>query len=87
MTLDASLFLTTTMKVTRDTRVRERIHLVEDKLLQIDTEVTDPNIFVEPYTYSLKFVGGLREEDFVVQCHSANRDMEETLDLTPPPEY
>ena len=87
MTLDAVLFLTGNMKVTKDTHVIEKYFLTSENILQIDTTVIDPNVFTEPYTYTLEYDRLLREDDFPIGCKVSNRDLEESVDLTPPPEY
>lgn len=87
MRVEASLFLTNGMKVTKDTRVVERMHLKDKDTLQIDTEITDPVIFAAPYKYSRLHSRLYREEDFPVGCAVNMRDNQETVDLTPPPEY
>ena len=86
MSTEANLFLTNGMKVGRDTHVVERIALTDHDTLRIETTITDPEIFSAPYTYALLYTRLLREEDFDIGCSQSNRDNDQTLDLTPPPE-
>jgi hypothetical protein len=82
----AMLFLVGNLQVTRQTQVVERMQLTDQDTLQIATTVTDPELFTAPYSYTLSYQRGLREEDFNVGCMQSNRDNGETTDLTPPPE-
>ena len=69
---------------TIDTRIVERIHKDKNRI-QIDSELTDPAIFVKPYKYTRFYeVSTLPIEEF--QCAAGNRDTGTSVDLTPPPE-
>jgi hypothetical protein len=80
----AELFLENALKVTRNTHIVERIARTAEGPLQIDTEVSDTEIFSEPYRYMRRYprVG---EATFVVGCTRNNRDTDDHVDLTPPP--
>jgi hypothetical protein len=80
----AMVFLINNIHVTRQTHIVERMHLKHPDTLQIDTTVTDPELFRAPYAYSLSYRRGWREEDFVVGCQQNNRDLDGKTDLEPP---
>jgi hypothetical protein len=82
----AMVFLVNAITTTKSTQVVERMKLKDKDTLQIDTTVTDPELFTTPYSYSLTYVRGLREEDFTVGCSQNNRDNGEKTSLVPPPE-
>lgn len=72
------------LHVTRRTHLVERIHRKDANTMQIDTTVTDPDIFSRPYRYTLLFdrvPGELIENDCALDQH----DNDESIDLTPPP--
>jgi hypothetical protein len=80
---NADVFMANGIKVTRQTRVQERMRLLDAQTLQIGVVVTDPEIFSEPYEYTLLFskVPG----SFDVGCAQNNRDDGiRPVDLTPP---
>jgi hypothetical protein len=79
----AELFLENGLTVTPNTHIVERISRTPEGPLQIDTEVTDPEIFSSPYRYTRRYphVG---EANFVVGCTRNNRDTDDHIDLTPP---
>jgi hypothetical protein len=82
----AMVFLVNNIKVTSQTHIVEHIRLKDHETLQIDTTITDPELFRAPYSYSLTYVRGLREEDFTVGCMQNNRDSGSSTNLIPPPE-
>lgn len=80
----ADIFMSNGIHTTKQTHVEERIHLTAPDTLQIDTTVTDPEIFEQPYRYVRIFqrVPG----DFDSGCAENNEDDSSgALDLTPPP--
>lgn len=81
---EAELFLENGLKVTPNTHIVERITRTPEGPIQIDTVVTDPEVFSEPYRYTRRYphVG---EANFVVGCTRNNRDTDDHVDLTPPP--
>ncbi len=55
-------------------KVTERIHLVEPDLLEVQTTVEDPEVFLEPYTTTTRY---LRHRDWHIMeyvCAQNNRD-------------
>jgi hypothetical protein len=82
----AMVFLVNAIQVTRQTHIVERMKLKDHETLQIDTTITDPVLFSAPYSYSLTYVRGLREEDFTVGCMQSNRDSGNKTNLVPPEE-
>jgi hypothetical protein len=82
----AMVFLVNAIRVTRQTQILERIRLKDHETLQIDTTITDPELFSAPYRYSLTYVRGLREDDFNVGCMQNNRDSGSSTNLVPPEE-
>jgi hypothetical protein len=82
----AMVFLVNNIRVTGKTHIVERIKLKDQETLQIDTTITDPELFSAPYSYSLTYVRGLREADFTVGCMQNNRDSGSSTNLVPPPE-
>jgi hypothetical protein len=86
MHTNAMMFLVNEIKVSKQAQIHERMHLKDKDTLQVDTVIADPVVFTKPYAYSLTYVRGLREEEFVVGCMQNNRDNGSETDLTPPPE-
>lgn len=80
----AELFLENGLTVTPNTHIVERIYRTAEGPLQIDTEVTDPEIFSEPYRYTRRYPN-VGEANFVVGCTRNNRDTDDHINLTPPP--
>lgn len=80
----AELFLENGLTVTRNTHIVERMVRTAAGPLQIDTTVTDPEIFSAPYTYTRRYPN-VGPANFVVGCTRNNRDTDEHVDLTPPP--
>lgn len=57
-----------------NTRIRERIRLTEPDLMTVETEITDPALFVGAYKLKTNYV---RERDWVIReyvCEENNRD-------------
>jgi hypothetical protein len=82
----AMVFLINNIHVTRQTHILERMRLKDHQTLQIDTTVTDPELFRAPYSYSLTYARGLREDNFIVGCMQNNRDSGGKTNLNPPRE-
>lgn len=79
----ADFFMSNGIHVTKDTHVVERMFLNPQGLLQIDSTVTDPEVFAQPYVYTRTFqkVTG----SFEPGCAQNNRDNgNDPVDLTPP---
>jgi hypothetical protein len=73
------------VRATLNTRLMEKFFLNADGDLQIDSEMTDPEIFARPYRYTRinrRQTLPLTE----TSCVENNRDDGTTMDLTPPPE-
>lgn len=73
------------LHVTKNTHVLERIRKKDMNTLQVDAEIQDPEIFKQPFHYTLYFArvpGELLEND----CALDQRDNDQSLDLTPPPQ-
>jgi hypothetical protein len=80
------VFLVNAIRVTPQTHIVERMRLKAPDTLQIDTTISDPELFIAPYSYTLTYVRGLREEEFTVGCMQSNRDSGEKTNLVPPEE-
>lgn len=82
---NAELFLENGLKVTPNTHVLERFTRAADGAMVNETVVTDADVFAVPYRYMRRYpkVG---DANFVVGCTRNNRDTEDQVDLTPPPE-
>ena len=71
--------------------VKERIRKTGPDTLEIDTTVTDPVVFTQPWVYTLHFQRNTtRTFDETSYCiaaldRSVNKDGKEGFDLTPPP--
>jgi hypothetical protein len=79
----ADLLLNNGVRVTRNTHVVERIALKDPQSLQIDTVVSDDELFTKPYAYSRTY----QRTPLPIQepsCASKNRDNDREVDLTPP---
>jgi len=80
----SNLLLESDVNVTRNTHIVERIFLRDPQTLQIDTVVSDEELFSEPYAFSRTFVRSplpMSEPG----CAYNNRDSDTAVDLTPPP--
>jgi len=80
-----SLFQNHGLLATRNSHLIERITRKDADHLQIDSTLTDPEIFAKPYVYTRVYLRStlpLGEP----ACAQNNRDNGETIDLTPPPE-
>jgi hypothetical protein len=65
-----------------DTVVLERFRKIGPKKMQIETIVSNPHVFTEPFRYVRSYD---RQDDLEEQlCQENNRDTNGTLDLTPP---
>jgi hypothetical protein len=64
------------------THVSERIHKNKDGQMQIDTVVTNPTVFREPFKYTRKFDHNPIMEEAL--CMENNRDNNGVIDMTPP---
>jgi hypothetical protein len=70
---------------TRNTHLVERIFRKDANHMQIDSTMTDPAIFTQPYVFSRQYTRSplpMTEP----MCAQNNRDTGEKVDLTPPPE-
>jgi hypothetical protein len=79
----ADLLLNNDVRVTRNTRIAERLFLNNAHNLQIDTVVSDDELFTKPYVYTRIYQRSplpISEPS----CASRNRDNDSTVDLTPP---
>lgn len=80
----SDIFISNGIHTTTQTHVEERMFLTPAGLLQIDTTVTDPAIFEQPYRYSRTYQR--LPGDFDPGCSQNNRDNGTAPpDLTPPP--
>lgn len=80
-----SLFQNHGLTATINTHLVERIHLNDKGELQIDSTMTDPEIFAKPYVFTRVYSRrNLPMEE--PQCHYNNHDTGDSMDLTPPPE-
>lgn len=80
-----TLFQNHGLLATLNTHLVERIFLKDKDHLQIDSVMTDPEIFAKPYVYTRGYVRSpLQMEE--PQCRYVNHDTGESVDLTPPPE-
>jgi len=80
-----SLFQNHGLLATRNSHLIERITRKDADHLEIDSTLTDPEIFAKPYVYTRVYLRStlpLGEP----ACAQNNRDNGETIDLTPPPE-
>lgn len=78
------LFQNYGVRATRNTQAVERIFMKDHDHIQIDTVLTDPQIFTRPYAYTRLYQRSALTMPEVVLCNT--RDNGVTLDLTPPPE-
>jgi len=80
-----SLFQNHGLQATRHSHLVERIFRKGPDQLEIDSTLTDPEIFAQAYTYTRIYQRStlpLTEP----MCAQNNRDNGQTIDLTPPPE-
>ena len=80
-----SLFQNYGLLATKASHLVERIFRKDQEHIEIDSTLTDPEIFSRPYTYSRAY----QRSDLPLtepKCAQNNRDNGETIDLTPPPE-
>jgi len=78
------------LRVTEKTHLSERIFRKDPDTLQIDTVMTDPDIFTKPYAYSRIYKHYTSDPGEYYPCNEANRDVmvngtQTGVDLTPPP--
>ncbi len=80
-----ALFQNGTLLSTINSHYVERIFLRDHDHMEIDATLTDPAIFTKPYTTKLTYV---RSKEGMVepQCAATSRDLNNQIDLTPPPE-
>lgn len=78
------LFQNYGVRATKNTHMVERIFLKDHDHIQIDTVLTDPQIFTRPFAYTRLYQRSTLPMPETVLCNS--RDNGVTLDLTPPPE-
>jgi hypothetical protein len=80
-----TLFQNHGLLATKNSHLVERIfHNAQDQM-QIDSTLTDPEIFAKPYVYTRIY---RRSPIPLIEssCAAGNRDTGESVDLTPPPE-
>jgi hypothetical protein len=80
----ADMFSNNDVRVTRNTHIVERIKLKDPDTLQIDTVVTDAELFTKPYVYARTY----QRTPLPVtdpSCSQSNRDNDIDVDLTVPP--
>lgn len=80
-----TLFQNHGLLATLRTHLIERYHLKDKDHIQVDSVMTDPEIFAKPYVYTRVYEHVPIEMD-EPQCHYANHDTGDSVDLTPPPE-
>jgi hypothetical protein len=78
------LFQNYGVRATKNTHMVERIFLKDHDHIQIDTVLTDPEIFTKPFAYTRLYQRSSLPMPETVLCNT--RDNGVTLDLTPPPE-
>jgi hypothetical protein len=78
------LFQNYGVRATKGTQMVERIFLKDHDRIEIDTVLTDPQIFTRPYAYTRLYKRSTLPMPETVLCNS--RENGETIDLTPPPE-
>jgi hypothetical protein len=79
----ADLLSNNDVRVTRNTHITERLFLNTAHDLQIDTVVSDDELFTKPYAYTRIY----QRSPLPIpepSCASRNRDNDSTVDLTPP---
>ena len=79
----ADLLLNNGVRATRNTHIVERIVLKDTQTMQIDTVVSDDELFAKPYAYTRIY----ERTPLPIQepsCASKNRDNDREVDLTPP---
>jgi hypothetical protein len=80
------------LRVTEKTHLTERILRKDPDTLQIDTVMTDPEIFAKPYSYTRLYKHSNEPPFEYYPCNDANRDTtvnghQTGIDLTPPAEH
>ncbi len=80
---NGSLFQNHGLLATINTHLVERIFKNADGDIQIDSVISDPEIFAKPYAYTRKYSPSPIEMG-EPGCREGNRDDGETVDLTPP---
>jgi hypothetical protein len=70
---------------TKNTHYVERIYLKDKNHLEIDSVVSDPEIFTKPYS-ATRIYERLKAAMTEPKCSQTTHDHGETIDLTPPPE-
>jgi hypothetical protein len=81
---NGSLFQNYGLLATRNSHLVEHIFKNADDQIQIDSALTDPDIFAKPYAYTRKYSRSTIPMD-EPGCSANNRDSGESVDLTPPP--
>jgi hypothetical protein len=80
-----TLFQNHGLLATKNSHLIERIFRNDKDQMQIDSTLTDPEIFAKPYIYTRIY----RRSPLPLiesSCAAGNRDTGESVDLTPPPE-
>ena len=81
----ADLLMNFGLQTTPQTRVDERIFRRDVKTMQIDSVVTDPEIFTVPYRYTRLYeMSPLPMVE--PRCSQTNRDTGTSIELSPPPD-
>jgi hypothetical protein len=80
-----TLFQNHGLLATRNSHLVERIFRNDQDQMQIDSVLTDPEIFAIPYRYS-RYYRRSPIPLIETSCSAGNRDTGESVDLTPPPE-
>ena len=78
------LFQNYGVRATIHTHMVERIFLKDHDHIEIDTVLTDPRIFTQPYSYTRLYERSALPMPETLLCNT--RDNGEKIDLTPPPE-
>jgi hypothetical protein len=78
------------LRVTEKTHLTEKVFRKDRETLQIDTVITDPEIFTQPYAYTRYYKHSTQPPFEYYPCNDANRDLttegrQTGVDLTPPP--
>lgn len=82
---NGSLFQNYGLLATRNTHLVERIFKTANDEIEIDSVLSDPEIFAKPYAYTRKYIRSPIPMD-EPGCSANNRDSGEHVDLTPPSE-
>lgn len=78
------LFQNYGVRATKDTHLVERIFLKDRDHMEIDSVLTDPQIFTGPYAYTRLYMRSTLPMPEAVLCNTRENGV--TIDLTPPPE-